>query len=52
MHDENALPEQVIALFRELGCVLSDARTRLDALVEAAELAVPLPLPHDRHPAG
>lgn len=33
MDEDNALPAHVVALFRDLGCVLEDARDRLDALL-------------------
>lgn len=36
MDDDNALPAHVIGLFRDLGCVLEDARARLDALLRDA----------------
>lgn len=33
MDEDDALPAHVVDLFRELGCVLEDARDRLDALL-------------------
>ena len=36
MDEENVLPEHVVALFRELGCVLDEARGRLEALLRDA----------------
>lgn len=36
MTAENALPADVVALFQELGCVLEDARDRLEALLHDA----------------
>lgn len=36
MDESSALPTHVVELFRELGCVLEDARQRLDALLRDA----------------
>lgn len=36
MDEDNALPAHVVELFHELGCVLEDARDRLDALLRDA----------------
>lgn len=36
MDEDAVLPADVVSLFRELGCVLEDARSRLDALIRDA----------------